>query len=183
MKCILICSFFFSISISKVSEGFSCFPAHTRQLQMCFILELWRSLNPIIQSKMEWIGELSTNIKVKKVFQRKTCDDFIFFSKLFRKDLNVTIPPTCRAKAQNLSIWLWHLQQSSLSWLASYRWARKFYISAASSLPSNFTCYCKHGDQKSPINYTLRCSLTIMYHIYIIVSNRENTWYTQIHLK
>ena len=38
--------------------------------------------------------------KVKKVFQRKTYDDFIiFFQNLFRKDLNVTIPPTCGAKA------------------------------------------------------------------------------------
>lgn len=36
--------------------------------------------------------------EVKKVFQRKTCDDF-FFQTLFRKDPNVMIPPMHRTKS------------------------------------------------------------------------------------
>ena len=111
---------------------------------------------------------------------------WLFFSKFIQKR------PKCHnpTYTQGRGLWIWALgsgrltlQQSSLSWLASFRWSRKFYISATSSFPSKCTCYGKHGDQKTPINCTLRCSRTVMCHIYTIVLNRERTLIYTIRLK
>lgn len=55
-------------------KSFRClfmFRPHSRQPQMCSILELRGSLNAIIQSKAKWIWELPTNMKWKKYFRGK----------------------------------------------------------------------------------------------------------------
>lgn len=94
--------FFFHFHFKSFRRLFM-FQPHTRQLQMCFILELWRSLNPIIQSKMEWIGELSTNIKWKKYFRGKPVMTLFFFSKFIQKR------PKCHNPTymQGQGLWIW----------------------------------------------------------------------------
>lgn len=94
--------FFFHFHFKSFRRLFM-FQPHTGQPQMCFILELWRSLNPIIQSKMEWIGELSTNIKWKKYFRGKPMMTLFFFSKFIQKR------PKCHNPTymQGQGLWIW----------------------------------------------------------------------------
>lgn len=145
----LLSFFFFHFHFKSFRSLFMFYP-HTRQPQMCFISELWGSLNPIIQSKMEWIGELSTNMKWIKCSRGKPMMTFLF-QNLFKKDLNVTNPPMRGAKPCEFELLAMEaLQQSGLSWLAFYKWSWNFYFNVTSSLPSKCTCYCRQGNQKKP---------------------------------
>lgn len=110
--------FFLSIFHFKSFRSFFMFHPHTRQAQMCFISELWGSLSPIIQSKMEWIGELSTNMK-SSFFggkPRMTLENYSEKTQMSWFLLGAGSRPV------NLSLWLWRaLPQSALS-MALCKW-------------------------------------------------------------
>ena len=138
--------FFFHFHFKSFRRLFM-FQPHTRQPQMCFILELWRSLNPIIQSKMEWIGELSTNMKWKKYFRGKPM--MTFFSKFIQKR------PKCHNPTymQGRGLWIWALGSGRLSSRAA--WAGSHHLGGRENFISVLPLLC-HQNAPAMANMVIR---------------------------